>query len=103
MKKILNKFGHQLNLNVLEVVESKNCFELASWFKNLYDHNKEDNDEEFAYSQKSFTPSKLGATTYRSPASKLPRATSSNIRREDRFRTLAQPADKLALLSRPDD
>jgi hypothetical protein len=35
MKKLLNRKGLQLNLNVSEVAESKNNFELARWFKNL--------------------------------------------------------------------
>jgi len=37
MKKILNKHGLQLNLNINTVLTSKNNFELAKWFKNLID------------------------------------------------------------------
>lgn len=37
MKKILNKQGLQLNLNIHTVLNSKNNFELAKWFKALID------------------------------------------------------------------
>lgn len=44
VKKVLNKHNLQLNMNVQTVIASKNCFELANWFKNLYDQNKSDSD-----------------------------------------------------------
>lgn len=37
IKKILNKYGLQLNLNINSVLSSKNCFEFANWVKNLVD------------------------------------------------------------------
>ena len=82
VKKILNKSSLQLNMNVAEVVRSKNSFELANWFRNLYDLNKVDNDDEFAYSQKSYTPSKVGTASYKSPMHRnISRATSSDVRK----------------------
>lgn len=59
VKKTLNKHGLQLNMNVQQIVASKNCFELANWFRNLYDQNKSDNDTEFHYSERNDTPSKF--------------------------------------------
>lgn len=44
VKKVLNKHNLQLNMNVQQIVLTKNCFELANWFKNLYDQNKSDKD-----------------------------------------------------------
>lgn len=35
MKKVLNKRGLQLNINVQTVLTSKNNFELAKWFRGL--------------------------------------------------------------------
>lgn len=35
MKKVLNKHGLQLNLNIDTVLNSKNNFDLAKWFKAL--------------------------------------------------------------------
>ncbi len=37
MKKVLSKRGLQPNLNVLTVFNSKNNFELAKWFKGLFE------------------------------------------------------------------
>jgi len=37
MKKVLNKHGLQLNLNVNDILHSKNNYELAKWFKALID------------------------------------------------------------------
>ena len=37
MKKVLNRNGLQLNLNVSEVLASKNNYELAKWFRGLLD------------------------------------------------------------------
>lgn len=39
MKKILNKKELQQNLNVSIVLQSKNNFELAKWFKALMDNH----------------------------------------------------------------
>ena len=82
VKRILNRYNLQFNMNVSEIVKAKNCFELANWFKNLYDLNKEHNDDEFHYSLKSFTPSKVGSISYKSPAPKsMSRATSSDVKK----------------------
>lgn len=37
MKKLLNKLGLQLHLNIHSVLNSKNNFDLAKWFKALVD------------------------------------------------------------------
>jgi hypothetical protein len=37
MKKALNKRGFQLNLNIQTVLNSKNNFLLAKWFKGLFE------------------------------------------------------------------
>lgn len=37
VKKLLNKHGLQLNLNVEKILNSKNNFDLAKWFKALID------------------------------------------------------------------
>jgi hypothetical protein len=37
VKKSLNKRGLQLNLNINEILNNKNNFELAKWFKALMD------------------------------------------------------------------
>ncbi len=37
MKKVLNKKGFQPNLNVQNVVSSKNNFELAKWFRCMFE------------------------------------------------------------------
>jgi hypothetical protein len=39
MKRVLNRHGLQLNLNVNEVLGSKNNYELAKWFKALIDRD----------------------------------------------------------------
>lgn len=60
IKKVLNKHNLQFNMNVSMIIASKNCFQLANWFKNLYQQNKSDKDTEFHYSEKSSqTPSKI--------------------------------------------
>lgn len=38
MKKLLNKKGLQDNLNITQILNSKNNFELAKWFKSLIDN-----------------------------------------------------------------
>lgn len=58
VKKVLNKHNLQLNMNVQQIVLTKNCFELANWFKNLYDQNKSDKDTQFHASEKSKSPDK---------------------------------------------
>jgi hypothetical protein len=37
VKKMLNKYKLQMNLNISEIIKTKNCFDLLNWFKNLYD------------------------------------------------------------------
>ena len=37
VKKILNKYKLQMNLNISEILKSKNSFDLLNWFKNLND------------------------------------------------------------------
>lgn len=92
VQKVLNKHNLQLNLNVQSIVTSKNCFELANWFKNLYDQNKSDNDTEFNYSEKSKTPSKImeeipiSISNYKS----LPRAISSNNKKDNSQKKLGR-------------
>ena len=39
MKKILNRHGHQTNLNIHGVLKSKNNFDLAKWFKIFMENN----------------------------------------------------------------
>lgn len=78
VKKILNKYNLQLNMNVQALVTSKNCFEFANWFRNLYEQNKSDNDTEFHYSEKSYTPAKVIDEINISNYKVLSRATSSD-------------------------
>ena len=49
VKRILNKHNLLMNMDVSAIVDSKNCFEFANWFKNLYDQNKSEKDDEFVY------------------------------------------------------
>ena len=92
VKKILNKHNLQLNMNAQAVIAAKNCFELANWFKNLYEQNKSDNDTDFHYSQKSQTPSKIAdenlnnLSNYRS----LSRATSSEKKDKNKIKKLGR-------------
>lgn len=92
VQKVLNKHNLQLNLNVQSIVTSKNCFELANWFKNLYDQNKSDKDTEFNYSEKSRTPSKIMEEIPVSIANykTLSRAISSNKKKDNSSKKLGR-------------
>lgn len=64
MKKVLNKRGLQLNLNIQTVLTSKNNFELAKWYKSLFDANS--NNEQPPISNYASLPHpKDNASTYR--------------------------------------
>lgn len=41
LKKILNKHNLQRDMDPNSISQTKNCFEMANWFKNLYEQNKE--------------------------------------------------------------
>ncbi len=88
VKKVLNKHNLQLNMNVQAIVLSKNCFQLANWFKNLYEQNKSDKDTDFHYSEKSHTPSKIVDEISRiSNYKSLSRATSTDKKASNNFQS----------------
>ena len=78
-------------MDVPSLVSSKNCFQFANWFKNLYDQNKGDKEDEFVYAEKNFTPSKTNSSfKYNSPVLKnILRATSSDaVCRSDKSKSM---------------